>query len=296
MKIWLSKNSEVSVREQIVAQISLGIISRDLRAGERLPSTRELARRFDIHPNTISAAYRELAEQNLVEFKKGSGVYVREKMLADAEESQTKLDGLIARFVSEARTRGFSVDEIKTGLKNWFREKPLKEFLVVESDADLRKIIIEEITQATGCPASGVSFEDFTKKETAAQIVVMANETARIKELLPPGKICIYLRANSVADSLDGEPRPSDDDLIAVASHWARFLTWAKTYLLAARIEPDALVVRDANEPNWKKGLSKVSLLICDSATAKEFPDDERVRVFRLIAEASLDELYKSIN
>jgi len=42
--------------------------------------------------------------------------------------------------------------------------------------------------------------------------------------------------------------------------------------------------------------LSKASLIICDSATAKEFPVDERVRVFRLIADASLDELRQSIN
>ncbi len=117
MKIWLSKNSEVSVREQLVAQISLGIVSRDLCAGEKLPGTRELARRFEIHSNTVSAAYRELAEQNLVEFKKGSGVYVREKTPV-AKESQTELDGMIARFVSEARAHGFSVDEIKAGLKN----------------------------------------------------------------------------------------------------------------------------------------------------------------------------------
>jgi GntR family transcriptional regulator len=294
MKIWLSKNSEVSVREQIVAQISLGIISRDLRAGEKLPSTRELARRFEIHPNTVSAAYRKLAESNLVEFKKGSGVYVREKTFA-VNEPKNGLDGLIARFMFEAKARGFSPNEIEIGLKDWFQEKPLKHFLVVESDADLRKILIEEITQATGCPASGVSFEDFTKTETVAQFVAMANETARFNGLLPTGKTCIYLQANSVADSLDGEPRPSGEDLIAVASHWARFLTWAKTYLLAARIEPDALLLRDANEPDWKKGLSKVSLIICDSATAKEFPDDERVRVFRLIADASLDELQKSI-
>ena len=225
MRIWLSKNSEVSVREQLVAQISLGIVSRDLSAGEKLPSTRELARRFEIHPNTVSAAYRELAESNLVEFKKGSGVYVREKTAAETEEPQTELDGLIARFVSEAKTHGFSADEIKAGLKNWFREKPRNQFLVVESDADLRRILIEEITQATGCRTAGVSFEDFAKTETAARIVAMANEAARVKELLPPGRICIYLAANSVADSLDGEARPSEIDLIAVASHWTRFLT-----------------------------------------------------------------------
>ena len=160
----------------------------------------------------------------------------------------------------------------------------------------MRKILIEEIGAATGCPASGVSFEDYAETETDAQIVAMVNETAKINELLPPGKSRIYLRANSVADSMKGKPRPSGSDLIAVASHWAKFTNWAKTYLLAARIEPDALVVRDASEPNWKKGLSEVSLIICDSATATEFPDDERVRIFRLIADASLDELRKSIN
>jgi GntR family transcriptional regulator len=294
MKIWLSKNSEVSVREQLVAQISLGIISRDLRAGEKLPSTRELARRFEIHPNTISAAYRELAESNLVEFKKGSGVYVREK--TSAAEPKNGLDGLIAGFMFEAKAHGFSPNEIEIGLKNWFREKPSKHFLVIESDEDLRKILIEEITQSTGCPASGVSFENYAETETDAQIVAMANEIAKINGLLPSGKSCIYLSANSVADSMKGKERPSGNDLIAVVSHWAKFLTWAKTYLLAAQIEPDALILRDVNEADWKKGLSEVSLIICDSATAKEFPDDKRVRVFRLIADASLDELRKSIN
>ena len=197
----------------------------------------------------------------------------------------------------EAKARGFSANEIENGLKDWFRDEPSKHFLVVESDADLRRILIEEITQATGCPASGVSFKNYAKTKVDAQIVVMANETAKISELLAPSKSCIHLRANSVADSMNGKPRPSGSDLIVVASHWAKFLVWAKTYLLAARIEPDALVLRVAGEQSeWKKGLSKASLIICDSATAKEFPGDERVRVFRLIADASLDELRESIN
>jgi hypothetical protein len=33
------------------------LLSGDLKPGERLPSTRELARRFSIHPNTVSAGY-----------------------------------------------------------------------------------------------------------------------------------------------------------------------------------------------------------------------------------------------
>ena len=60
MRLWLSKSSEVPLREQLVAQIMLGIVSGDLKAGQKLPSTRELGRRFRVHANTVSAAYRDL--------------------------------------------------------------------------------------------------------------------------------------------------------------------------------------------------------------------------------------------
>ena len=75
MRIWLSKNNEVPVREQLATQIMLGIVSFDLKPGQKLPSTRELARRFNIHSNTVSAAYRDLAERGWVELRKGSGIY-----------------------------------------------------------------------------------------------------------------------------------------------------------------------------------------------------------------------------
>jgi DNA-binding transcriptional MocR family regulator len=38
----------------------LAVLGSDLKPGERLPSTCELARRFQIHPNTVSASYRQL--------------------------------------------------------------------------------------------------------------------------------------------------------------------------------------------------------------------------------------------
>jgi GntR family transcriptional regulator len=56
MRLWLSKNSEVPIREQLVTQIVLGIVSNDLKANARLPSTRDLARRYEVHANTVSAA------------------------------------------------------------------------------------------------------------------------------------------------------------------------------------------------------------------------------------------------
>src|SRR3954470_4695569 len=76
MRFWLARNSEVPIREQLVTQITLGILSGDLEPGRRLPSTRELARRFRVHANTVSAAYKQLEDEGLLESRHGSGVYV----------------------------------------------------------------------------------------------------------------------------------------------------------------------------------------------------------------------------
>jgi hypothetical protein len=59
-RIWISRNSSIPVREQLSAQILYGILSRRLAPAERLPSVRDLARRLKVHPNTVSAAYRDL--------------------------------------------------------------------------------------------------------------------------------------------------------------------------------------------------------------------------------------------
>lgn len=290
MKIWLSKNSEVSVREQLIAQITLGVTSSDLKPGEKLPSTRELARRFQIHPNTVSAAYRELTELGLVKIRQGSGVYICENT-PDKNKSLIELDGLIADFKREAQVRGFAMEEVQSRLKDWFEIEKPQRYLVVESEAGLRRILIEEIRAATGHQTSGISFENFAEMETDAQIVAMTDEVSRINEILPPHKTCIFLRANSVPDSLQGETRPSEDALIAIVSHWDRFMNLAKMFLLAARIDAETLVMRSTSEENWRRGLQNASLIICDSVTAKEFPNNERTRVFRIISDSSISEL-----
>src|SRR4029077_16596645 len=110
MRLWLKKNSEVPLREQLVTQIVLGIVSDDLKAGQKLPSTRELARRYQIHANTVSAAYRELARRSWVEFRKGSGIYVRARS-GDNEPEGIELDQLISKLFRTARDKGYSAAE-----------------------------------------------------------------------------------------------------------------------------------------------------------------------------------------
>src|SRR6267142_811521 len=136
MRLWLSKSSEVPMREQLVTQIRLGIISGDLKARQKLPSTRELARRFSVHSNTVSAAYRELNRTGWVEFRKGSGVYVRERAADQTLDENLGLDQLIAKFLKTARARNHSLGEIQSRLKHWLGLQPPDHFLIVEPDPE----------------------------------------------------------------------------------------------------------------------------------------------------------------
>lgn len=296
MKIWLSKNSEVSVREQLAAQIALGVASGDLKRGERLPSTREIARRFAVHANTVGFAYQKLAEQGLIEFKKGSGFFVSENERFDLND-EFKLDALVAEFFKTARALGFSIAEIKTNLEKWFSIQPPESFLVVESDEDFRAILIEEIRQTTDFKVSGTSFEEFqTEKQNSNSVfMAMIDEKPKIESILPPDKTCVYLKTRSVSGSLTGETRPSKNDLIAVVSGWEKFLLWSKTILVAAEVDGDSIILRLTSEGNWRKGLQNASLVICDTLAAKQFPNDRRVKVFRAIADDSIRDLREII-
>src|SRR5258708_39685326 len=91
MRFWITKNSELPVREQLVRQVLLGILSEDLPAGQRLPSVRALARRHNIHANTVSAAYHDLLQKGWLELRRGSGLYVRP--LGSAGEDATDILG-----------------------------------------------------------------------------------------------------------------------------------------------------------------------------------------------------------
>jgi DNA-binding transcriptional regulator YhcF (GntR family) len=293
MRLWLAKNSEVPLREQLATQIMLGITSGDLAAGERLPSTRELARRFSIHSNTVSAAYRELARRGWVEFRKGSGVYVRGRAADDPLAGGVELDELIQTFLQLARDRGFSLAEIRGRVKHWLGLQPPDRFLVIEPDEELRRILIAEIAGATGFPVVGASPEECSdgRLTAGAAPVALYGQAERVKTVLPPGSSCLLLHSRSVQESLEGQERPPVDALIAVVSHWPDFLRWSRTMLLAAEVDADSLTFRDAREEGWRKGLKSSAFVITDAVTASELGADIRTRIFRILADSSLAEL-----
>jgi GntR family transcriptional regulator / MocR family aminotransferase len=61
---------------QLYRQLRAAIVEDRLRHGERLPSTRELAKRLDLSRNTVALAYEWLTSEGLVSGRVGAGTFV----------------------------------------------------------------------------------------------------------------------------------------------------------------------------------------------------------------------------
>jgi len=293
MQFWFARRSEVSIREQLVTQVVLGILSDDLAPGQRLPSTRDLARRFHVHPNTVSAGYRQLQRERWVEFRRGSGVYVRARKPETSPTPALALDQTIARLFRSAQALGVTLPALRSRLQQWLELQPPDHFLLIEPDEELRRILAAEIARAVRFPVESCGPEDCPKTPEGGIPMVLPNRAATVRALLPPGTELLALQLRSVPASLAPYlPAPSSA-LVGVASRWPEFLKVARAVLNAAGFDPDSLVFRDAREANWQRGLKQTAGVVCDFLTAAELPAGCRAISFSLLSQSSIEELMR---
>jgi GntR family transcriptional regulator len=295
MQLWFAHKSDVSIREQLVTQVVLGILSDDLVPGQRLPSTRELARRFHLHPNTVSAGYRQLEREQWVELRHGSGVFVRGSKPEASLSSALALDQLIANLFRSARKAGTPLSSVRARLRQWLEMQPPDHFLLIEPDEELRRIVTAEIQQAVTFPVESCGLTDAPLREAmeGAIPVALPSKARMVRKALPDGAELLALQVRSVPSSLMGWLPAPRGTLVGIASRWPDFLKHARTVLIAAGLDPDALVLRDARKPNWDRGLAQTAAVVCDSVIANEIPKACRRIVFSLLSESSIVELLR---
>ncbi len=297
MRLWLNRTGEVSLREQLMTQVVLGILCKELRPGERLPSTRELARRFGIHANTASAAYRELEHEGWLEFRHGSGVFVRATRPSAPLSPELAVDQLIGELAAKARKMGATESLLKARLRRWLSSQPPSRWLVIEPDPELRAIVMCEMERALALPVAGCAPHECAAPGTieGSLFVVLPSKAAAVRKLLPAGSELTVLQVHPVSHELLARlQRYLPDhagDLIGIASRWIDFQRIAKTMLIAAGLAPESLLVRDATQSGWKRGLDATAGVVCDSVTAQELPAGAFPLCFTLLDEPTLAEL-----
>lgn len=94
--------------DQVRQAVSLGL----LRAGDRLPSVREVVTQITINPNTVHRAYRELEHEGVVEGRPGLGTFVVASSSQLASGDRETLLAELRDWVDRARLAGLDADGI----------------------------------------------------------------------------------------------------------------------------------------------------------------------------------------
>ena len=83
-------NESAPIYRQLRDYIKAMILDEALKEGDALPSVRQVSADFQLNPITVSTAYQELVDENLVEKRRGLGMYVnqgaREALLKNERE------------------------------------------------------------------------------------------------------------------------------------------------------------------------------------------------------------------
>ncbi len=71
-------NDNVPIYRQLRARVVAMILDGVLTEGDALPSVRQVAADYQINPLTVSKAYQELVDEDLVEKRRGLGMFVKQ--------------------------------------------------------------------------------------------------------------------------------------------------------------------------------------------------------------------------
>jgi DNA-binding transcriptional regulator YhcF (GntR family) len=287
LRFWITKNSEVSIREQLVGQLILAILSEDLKVGQKLPSIRALARRHQIHSNTVSAAYHHLLGEGWLELRSGSGLYVRPRQ--PSGNGSDHLDTLLTGALSVARARGHEPEAVLRRLEQLIHPRRCERVVIAEADAGMREILLAEVGEHTRMPVEAI--ETPGSVPDGSLVVALPTRAATVQERLERGTPFLILRLNSVQSSLEIQQRPAPNAILSIVSRSIEFRRWARTILVAVGFEPDCLNEIDTALDDWRGRACAGTLAITDFVAAAQLPERCEARVFRMIADASIAEI-----
>ncbi|MCW3059303.1 MAG: transcriptional regulator, GntR family [Capsulimonas sp.] len=123
MYIRLDQSSGSPLYLQIVDQVKSMIAGGALRAGDRLPTVRELASELVVNPNTIAHAYQHLERERVVETRRGLGSFVSAaEPVLSLGARRARVAALLDRALVEAHHVDLNADEIRALLEERMSE------------------------------------------------------------------------------------------------------------------------------------------------------------------------------
>ena len=291
MNISLRQDSDVPLRHQLSEQIVFLITTGELRAGEEMPSVRALARRVSVHHNTVSKAYQELVRREWLTRKPGSRLVVRTPT-SQEQPVDSGVDDLINETIQRARRLGYSLQALRSRVRERLLAEPADHLLVVEREAGLREIIQQEMERKFEWRVECCSPADLLREPglaIGAQVLAPRHVAGDIAWLVPAKRPCYPLQYSNAAEQVSMIRGLEFPSTIAVVSVSASLLKTARS-LLAPSIGREhayqELLLRGDEEADMRG----VDLVFCDSIAMPSVVSKRKVH-YQLISAECMSEL-----
>lgn len=110
-----SLNNEKPIFQQIRERIEDAILDGQLQPEDRIPSTNEFAKEYQINPATAGKGVNELVDKGVIYKKRGVGMFVHEdaKNILITERKESFVQQHIEPLKKEARRLGISDEELQ---------------------------------------------------------------------------------------------------------------------------------------------------------------------------------------
>lgn len=105
------------VYRQIADEVRRAVTVGILKPGEALPAAKLLARQLKLNPNTVQHAYRTLAQERLVETRRGIGAFIAASLPRDTRHNPAVTARRIAeQALREAFRHGLLASDLRKAL------------------------------------------------------------------------------------------------------------------------------------------------------------------------------------
>ena len=105
----------LQIEQYLYRQIALG----QLKAGEKIPSVRNLALELTVNVNTVQRALQQMNDQGILYTKRGEGNFVTEDTELLNQTKQSLIDNELEEFVQNMDKLGVKEESLVSTLQNY---------------------------------------------------------------------------------------------------------------------------------------------------------------------------------
>ena len=166
--IRVNQSSGVPIYKQIVEQIEFMIEGGQLGDGDRLPSSRMLAKNMSINRNTVARAYGELREKGYVESQRRRGMVIVGAVQAQQRaEARTRARTVLATASRECVALGLAAEEISSLAYHFGLHAEQLEVRIcfVECNSDRANYFAEELSDRLQLTVDPLVLDHFDPEE-----------------------------------------------------------------------------------------------------------------------------------